>query len=135
MAYKVVTERHRLGTNAAIAMHNRRFKPEDFERPLVSMYFPKYTKGSLIKAVPGSPGICCFKTIAQANAFIGNNEALCCQSMIVIKVKGIKTIKNPLLVSGMGCGPDRFLLRLTDKSYLSKLPKGIITFEKVKVLE
>jgi hypothetical protein len=133
MAYKVVTEEGRLGTNAAMALYGQSLLSENVFRKYRE-YYPVYNKGATITAVKGSAGICCFKTMKDANLFIGNSYSLRCSNMLIIKVKGFKKVDNPVLKSGCG-GPPAHIMKRIEINPPRVLPKGFISFEKVKVLE
>lgn len=135
MAYKIVTEKERLGTNAALAMRNYS-RSELTVRDFIKYpeYYPIYSKGALITAIKGSAGICCFKTFASANRFIGNSNELRFCNLLIVKVKGFKKVINPILKAGCGTSPEKIISNIK-LNCVRELPKGFISFEKVKVLE
>jgi len=74
-AYKVVSDETRYGSNAMgfVKSYDTKwsyFKEELNRYPKLIPFFPKYTKGALIKAVPNSYGIFAFKTYTAAEDFI-----------------------------------------------------------------
>lgn len=137
IAYKVVSK-GRYGTNAALC-------GEKFIRELIeqhselSPYFPKYKKGSIVKAVRGSIGICCFKTEDDAWRFHNVELAyMTKESCKVLRVEGKNPKKwsytGPELIRGVGGNPHILLPRNHDKRY-RPAPEGFISFSEVKVLD
>jgi hypothetical protein len=100
----------------------------------IKEYFPKYTKGSIIKSVDNSVGIMCFKTYEEAQKFIINKKLG--NGYDIIKVKGIDQIHNGL----GGYKIAIFQLKSSDISDIKnkrryKYTVDYISFDKVKVLE
>jgi len=107
--------------------------------PELAPYFPVYSKGATIHAVKGSAGIFCFKSKKTAQEF--KNKYCIWSDYLILKVKGIKTVLNPRVFSGIASYPERLtnLSTKNDKNsyYLNpaKDIPGLVCFESVKVLE
>jgi hypothetical protein len=53
---------------------------------------------------------------------------------LIVKVKGIKKVKDPVLKAGCAVHP-RCIKDKIDRNATRSIPEGFISFEKVKVLE
>ncbi len=133
MAYKVIDKVTRRGTNASIAMTEYGFDESVFDE-VAPEYYPKYIAGTVVKAVEGSAGICCFKTQSAAQEFIGLFPKYKSCKFMIVKVRGWKKVKSPVLKVGLGCLPCVFKRNLLH-CFERPIPRGFVSFEKVKVLE
>jgi hypothetical protein len=145
MAFKVCGI-DRMGTNAMLYNNSPWSPGKDINDVLYSMpelapYFPVYSKGATIHAVKGSAGIFCFKSKKTAKEFMRKYRGP--DNCLLLKVKGIKTVVNPRVLTGIASCP----MQLTKKNgwklrdrlkYYSNPAKeipGLVCFESVKVLE
>lgn len=134
LAYKIVDKNTRRGTNYILGTEGR-----DVEIPdKVKKYFPQYSKGAVVKAVPKSAGICCFKTREDAKQFINDELLLYISLCEILKVQGEGVVAHPVLYPQLGCNLQYFLDALYHKmgyNLTKALPGGFISFRKVTVLE
>lgn len=149
ICYKVVSRKYRYGTNATghIAKHGLKAfqkKLRDFSE--LKQFFPLYKKGEVVKAVPESIGILCFKTKAAAKYFISMYPqfTLCktfvktrfgyksTQPVEIIKVFGSDEKEVHRIMAG-GMSVTNLITSYNDPDYPA--PKGTICFESIKVLE
>lgn len=144
ICYKVVSQKYRYGTNATgyIAMYGfNRFKDKLRTHKALKQFFPIYKKGEIVKSVPGSIGILCFKTREHATLFISKYRQLSLdknlrkrtiQPVEIIRVSG----RNRRVVEhimGGGMSLTALLVRRNDKDF--PVPTGTICFESVKVID
>lgn len=144
IAYKVVMKGTRYGSNYLMFFNNLKRSnaygtrtDKNIARSIrriirkleLEKYFPRYKKGTIVKAAPRSSGILCFETIYDAGDFmskhfIGDSE--------IIKVDGIRKRKGPVKIVTQ-CGANIRNLKKKDKIVTSYT--RVIAFSKVKVLE
>ena len=134
VAYKIVHKTLRRGTNYILGTEGLDVViPRKIEK-----YFPQYLKDAVVKAVPKSAGICCFKTREDAKQFI-NDELLRYISLCkILKVQGEGVVAHPVLYPQLGCNLQHFLDALYHRmeyDWTKALPDGFISFRKVTVLE
>lgn len=134
LAYKVVHKVFRRGTNYILGTEGRDVAiPREIEK-----YFPQYLKDAVVKAVPKSAGICCFKTREDAKQFINDELLLYISLCEILKVQGEGVVAHPVLYPQLGCNLQYFLDALYHKmgyNLTKALPGGFISFRKVTVLE
>jgi len=146
--YKVVGVERRYGSNGTgfeyehedlnldhwFDEHENSPYAEDVElAKLLKPYFPKYIKGTTVKAVPGSPGILCFKTEIAAQSFIRRSFYSRPQMVTIIQVIGLgKPLKKYELNSG--CFNIKNLINYKKRSG-EYLYGGTVAFKSVRVLE
>ena len=138
MAYKVVDKESRLGSNAALCMFINKLSIDEFKAQIilfkVEEYFPEYKQGATVNAVPNSAEICCFRTMQNAEEWVAKNRIAMKPKFAIIKVRGKKKIRDPILVCS--CGAQALSINELIKGNTTlPPPKGFISFEKVKVLE
>lgn len=95
-------------------------------------WFPKYFKGRVIKEAPGSIGILCFKSKADAFRFIEsyNYKHI---TWLIVQVKGINK-RNDVQSLICGCAARPTNLCLTQDRCASP-PRGTVAYREVLVLE
>lgn len=102
LAFKVVEKRTRLSSNILLMKYDQYCPPLNMlTLTAVEKYFKgyanRYRKGSVIKALPNSPGICCFKDIISAKQFAALYDIA--GHFMIVKVEGKNEIpwgKYPL---------------------------------------
>jgi hypothetical protein len=139
IAYKVVEKNTRWGSNWAMFKHSHmkimpglHWKKALAFKKEYPKYFPRYFKNYIIKAVPNSPGILCFRYYRHAQLFICRYSWTEIK-IIIIKVEGFGIPKDNICVHA-SCGTDpRDLIAASDG--IVSAPYGTIGFKKVRVLE
>ena len=144
IAYKVVEKQTRWGSNwmmfkdyladkeisrlvlvYRIGLNFRKKNPE---------FFPRYFRGSVVKAAPKSKGILCFETKQHAENFI--SDFFLKHRATVVKVQGIGRARRiDSVIRGCGAVPWHLVTKKGDALYMMPPPKGTIAFNAVKVLE
>ena len=128
LAYKVVEKNTRHCSNWTIYRQSYiRTKDEIKFRKDNIQYFPRYLKGTVVKEVPGSVGIMCFKTIKYAINFILENNL----NAKIVKVYGYNKKRVKYISMYCGSSPEN-VINLFEKT---TQPDGTIAFKKVRVLE
>jgi len=100
--------------------------------------FPRYHKGSIVKAAIGSVGIMCFPSERHAESFKGYSRRLS-HSLMIIRVEGIGKPRQPTSVIAR-CGKCPWNLaemsQVETSRFRDDVEKGsIITFPTVRVLD
>ena len=131
--YKVVEKRTRHCSNWAIFKSNkqvwrhlewRKFRKKHIE------YFPRYFKGTTVKAVKGSVGILTFSGLQSAKNFVAMYPAA---DLKIIKVEGIGDYRSVLHLKG--CCGDKPENLIYGNELEMIAPFGSLTFESVEVME
>jgi len=153
IAYKVVEKGTRHCSNVLLFKTGNAHDPErvrDFLRwrRKHPEFFPKYLKGTIVRAVRGSAGIMCFESVRHAEWFISEVYVprAVREHAKIIKVRGIGPSSTPTeVVSGCGMHPWRLVERYTRLPSLQRQlspyyschrsPPGTIAFKVVEVLE
>lgn len=137
IAYKVVEKNTRHGSNWAIYRNFCKSRPhlDSKIRKKYPQYFPRYLKGTTVKAATGSVGIMCFEDKTDAQRFLireldyGNIYGK------IIKVKGYNKNKVTFWI-GCHCAssPENIIENKFAEGTM-RPPLGTIAFKSVKVLE
>ena len=134
VAYKVVEKGTRHGSNWAIykQRHMTLFM-KSFRKKYIH-FFPRYLKGTIVKAMKSSVGIFIFPKLEDAQNF---EEMLIRQDGVstkIIKVQGLgerRKIERIIL----GCGTNPRLIINQNNFIFTDMCKGIYSYPAVKVLE
>ena len=92
--YKVVYKKGRFSTNVGLYMEEHDGERIDRRSHINRFIASIYTKGTVVKAYPGSVGIFTFKTRKDAEEFI-YREATIDEDFIILRVKPIGRGKKP----------------------------------------
>lgn len=139
MPFKVVEKKTRWGSNWALfkdLLMDCEISPEKCYKGLKFRrehpeFFPHYYKGHTVKAVPGTAGIMCFPTRADAERF--RDDCRYRGRFIIIEVKGIGSPRKVDQVIEW-CGSRPWNL-LDPNPKLQPALYATIAFDAVKVLE
>lgn len=147
VAFKVVMKWHRFGTNAALYTsdsYNRIYSPKYMKYfkylldayPTLKPYFPRYSKNTVVKAVPGSVGLMAFSSKLEAEDFIFC-ELRGMSTAYIVKLLYTKAdILNPPMRIIGNCGGRIMNLLDLDLGYSSRpVPEGTIFLSKATVLD
>ena len=113
IAYKVVSSKTRLGTNAMI--YGEHIILNEIPNKL-KKFFPVYEKGAVIKA-PTRTGILCFDSTYFAKRWTDSVYSLGNKDYIIIAIKGYNRVKNPKIKIGCGGDIDLLIHKLNDNDY------------------
>lgn len=158
VVFKAVSRKTRRSSNFALFMrimrlrlknnfpHTTEFSRKDTHSKIIAAnefirqhkdFFPRYTKGSIVKAAKHTYGIFTFQTYYEAEEFIeeettpyGNKGTL-----IIIRVIRVKGIGKPIIYPKIARGIAMFPWTLLDQEWCEVAPVGSIGFPSVKVLE
>ena len=133
--YKVVEKRSRRGTNWILSSKMEKlklFNDESYKK--LKPYFPQYRKGRIVKAVPKSTGILCFKTENHAKNFINGELRFNKQKAKIIKLRGIGNPKRRVVIMGH-CSNFLNLIGEGFRTIKRDNPAGTIAFNSVEVLQ
>ncbi len=149
IVYKVVEKKTRHCSNWTMAKfcylgNERKAKALARLRKRYPQLFPRYIKGSIVKAAPNTPGVFCCKTYKGAKIFMDDSYPLSCRGKI-IKVRGIgpPLRRKNFIVAGAG-NPEHLVLWYNtgkyetmkiEKTVYSRLGVDFIRFKAVEVLE
>ena len=113
IAYKVVSSKTRLGTNAMI--YGEHIILNEIPNKL-KKFFPVYEKGAVIKA-PTRTGILCFDSTYFAKRWTDSVYSLGNKDYIIIAIKGYNRVKNPKIKIGCGGNIRSLLYKLKKHAY------------------
>jgi hypothetical protein len=138
IAYKVLDRETRHGSNyTMLSVDKELYKITK----ILEVFFPVYTVGHIVSAVPNSCGIMCFNCEENAKTFMSFNYGLRTHGMLV-KIVGINRLPTPVSIfSGCGSRPMKLLSLLVAKMGYAPIgdimppPEGIMCFESVFVIE
>ena len=139
IVYKVIDKKTRYGSNAGmyLSCHSIREFKGLLNRNNLEKYFPKYEKGSIVRAAPNTIGILCFSSYWHSLNFL--ISIVHCHEdrghFCIIKVKGIRRRKrkDPKIIKHCGSSP-RYL-GISDHNGTTSPPTGTVCFSAVKVLD
>lgn len=136
IAYKVIHEKTRYGSNAAIYQENNNKSIECLLKkyPKLTKYFPIYEKGKEISFVSGSIGLMCFKLKDDAKTFMYLGHRSNTYNFNIIKIKYDKIDILPTSSIIVGCGSDPLNLLQSVATPVAPA-KGTIFLRKLLVLE
>jgi hypothetical protein len=137
IAYKVVGKKKRDCSNWLMQTRNRKIDRRRIARKIIR-YYPRYPKGKIVKAVPGSVGILCFVDTSAAEHFM---EKYClCDRAKIVPVRGVGSPNyNPSIFWWINTSIDRLHLDYSTRSKFdgeySLGRNSVVAFEAVEVLE
>jgi hypothetical protein len=136
IVFKVVHKETRYGSNATIfiqknSIHSFLKLFEHFTG--LKKYFPKYEKGKIIKCVPGSAGLMCFKSLYFCDKFMKHNrlQSVNCD-IIKVRINKKNIMKEQKIISCCGDEPQHIIQYIYGSS---DPPDGTIQIKQLYVQE
>ena len=144
IAYKVIGKNNRYGTNWTIFTRDGTDIQDEcgtistnYFLHKYKQYFPKYTKGKIIKKVFGTAGIMVFQTIRDCKNFQGRENIHYITRIVKVRMIGrAKTAKR--MLGGCGSNPNWLvgdLKRWDSPVERREVPIGTVAIDAVEVLE